>query len=213
LPSAGVLASRSTQGLSGTPKTVTPPPGFGAPYTADPYFQGGIGNALGQVFRQNFPTESIGVFGQVQIYDRAAQADYGIDQLTLRQQQLISAKDMNQAQVDVTNSVVALRQARARYDAALQSTKLQQALLDAEEKKFSFGASTPYDVVVQQRDLATARASELAALVTWQSARINLDQTTGATLEANHVSLAEAQKGSVAEVSVLPAVPPGATAK
>jgi outer membrane protein len=211
LPSAGVLASRSTQGLSGAPRIVTPP--FGAPYTADPYFKGGIGNALGQVFRQNFPTESIGVFGSIQIYDRAAQADYGIDQLSLRQSQLISAKDMNQAQVDVTNSVVALRQARARYDAAVQSTTLQQALLDAEEKKFSFGASTPYDVVVQQRDLATARASELAALVTWQSARINLDQTTGATLEANHVSLTEAQKGSVAEASVLPAVPPAATKK
>ena len=211
LPSAGVLASRSTQGLSGTPKIVQLP-GV-PPFTADPYFQGGVGNALGQVFRQNFPTESIGVFGQIQIYDRAAQADYGIDQLTLRQQQLISAKDMNQAQVDVTNSVVALRQARARYEAAVQSTRLQQALLDAEEKKFSFGASTPYDVVVQQRDLATARASELAALVTWQSARINLDQTTGATLEANHVSLGEAQKGTVTEASVLPAVPPGATAK
>jgi outer membrane protein len=211
LPSAGVLASRSTQGLSGTPKIVQLP-GV-TPFTADPYFQGGIGTALGQVFRQNFPTESIGVFGQIQIYDRAAQADYGIDQLTLRQQQLISAKDMNQAQVDVTNSVVALRQARARYEAAVQSTKLQQALLDAEEKKFSFGASTPYDVVVQQRDLATARASELAALVTWQSARINLDQTTGATLEANHVSLAEAQKGSIAEASVLPAVLPGTTSK
>ncbi len=213
LPSAGILASRSTQGLSGTPKVVTPPPGFGPPYTADRYFQGGMGNALGQVFRQNFPTESIGVFASIQIYDRAAEADYGIDQLTLRQQQLISAKDMNQAQVDVTNSVVALRQARARYDAAVQSTKLQQALLDAEEKKFSFGASTPYDVVVQQRDLATAKASELAALVTWQSARINLDQTTGATLEANHVSLGEAAKGSVAEASVLPANPPGKTAK
>lgn len=211
LPSAGVLASRSTQGLSGTPKIVKVP-GLGTS-TADPYFQGGIGNALGQVFRQNFPTESVGVFASIQIYDRAAEADYGIDQLSLRQQQLISAKDMNQAQVDVTNSVVALRQARARYEAAQQSTKLQQALLDAEEKKFSFGASTPYDVVVQQRDLATARASELSALVTWQSARINLDQTTGATLEANHVSLAEAAKGSVTEASVLPATLPAATAK
>jgi outer membrane protein TolC len=211
LPSAGVLAGRSTQGLAGTQKTVNIPPL--PPFTADPYFKGGIGNALAEVFRQNFPTESIGVFGSVQIYDRAAQADYGIDVLSLRQQQLISAKDMNQAQVDVTNSVVALRQSRARYEAAVESTKLQQALLDAEEKKFTFGASTPYDVVVQQRDLATAKAAELAALVTWQSARINLDQTTGATLEANHVSLTEAEKGSVAEVSVLPPVPPAAPGK
>ena len=67
----------------------------------------------------------------------------------LRQQQLITAKDMNQAQVDVTNSVVALRQARARYEAAVQSRILQQQLLDAEEKKFNLGASTPYNVIVR----------------------------------------------------------------
>ena len=138
----------------------------------------------------------------------AAQADYG-DRSTrrLRQQQLITAKDMNQAQVDITNSVVALRQARARYDAAVQSKLLQQALLDAEEKKFTFGASTPYNVVVEQRDLAAARSSELAALVTWQSARISLDQNTGSTLEVNHISLTEVEKGKLAEASVLPAVP------
>ena len=201
-PSAGVLATRSTAGLAGTPRTVTLP-GI-SPFTADPYFRGGTGTALAQVFGQNFPTESIGAFASAQVHNRVAQADYGIDQLSLRQQQLLTAKDMNQAQVDVTNSVVALRQARARYEAAVQSRILQQQLLDAEEKKFNLGASTPYDVVVEQRDLAAARASELAALTTWQSARINLDQMTGSTLEANHISLAEAEAGKIAEPSSLP---------
>jgi len=208
LPSAGVLASRSTAGVAGTPRLVYQPslPGSppAPPITADPYFVGGIGNALGQVFRQNFPTESVGVFGVVQVYDRAAQADYGIDQLSLRQQQLLNAKDMNQAQVDITNSVVALRQARARYEAAVQSRILQQQLLEAEQKKFNLGASTPYDVVVEQRDLATARASELAALATYQSGRISLDQVTGATLEVNHISLADAERGKISEPSSIP---------
>jgi len=209
LPSAGVLAGRGTAGLSGTARTVNIP-GI-PPFTADPYFAGGIGNALGQVFRQNFPTENVGVFGVVQVHGRAAQADYAIDQLSLRQQQLMTAKDMNQAQVDVTNSVVALRQARARYEAAVQSRILQQQLLDAEEKKFNLGASTPYDVVVEQRDLASAQSSELAARVTYQSARIGLDQTTGATLEANHVSLAETHEGKLSQASSLPSpLPSGA---
>jgi len=207
LPSAGVLASRSTQGLAGTPKIVNLPP-F-PPFTANPYFVGGIGTALGQVLRQNFPTESVGVFFVAQVYDRAALADHAIDQLNIRQQQLVAAKDMNQAQVDVTNSVVALRQARARYEAAVQSRILQQQLLDAEEKKFNLGASTPYNVVVEQRDLATAQSAELAARVSYQSARISLDQTTGATLEANQISLADAEKGKIAQTSALPAVLPG----
>src|SRR5579863_3826940 len=207
LPSAGVLASRSTQGLSGTPKTVNIPP-FPT-FTANPYFVGGMGTALGQIFRQNFPTESVGAFFAAQVYDRAALADHAIDQLNLRQQQLIAAKDMNQAHVDVTNSVVALRQARARYEAAVQSRILQQQLLDAEEKKFNLGASTPYDVVVEQRDLATAQSAELAARVSYQSAQISLDQTTGATLEVNRISLADAETGKIAQTSALPAVLPG----
>ncbi|HTA45938.1 MAG TPA: TolC family protein [Bryobacteraceae bacterium] len=198
LPSAGVLASRSTQGLAGAPQVANL---RGFLLQSDPYFRGGIGNALSQVFRQNFPTESVGAFGSIQIYDRAAEADYGIDQLSLRQQQLLAAKDMNQAQVDITNSVVALRQARARYEAAVQSRILQQQLLDAEEKKFNFGASTPYNVVVEQRDLAAAQSAELSSLATYQSARISLDQTTGATLEANHISLVEAEKGRLSEPS------------
>ncbi len=202
LPSAGVLASRSTQGLAGAPK-VANIPGVGT-FTSDPYFRGGMGTALSQVFQQNFPTESVGVFGAIQARDRVAEADYGIDQLSLRQQQLLVAKDMNQAQVDITNSVVALRQAKARYEAAVQARILQQQLLDAEEKKFNLGASTPYDVVVEQRDLATAQAAELSALASYQSARISLDQTTGETLEANHVSLTEALTGKISTPSSLP---------
>jgi outer membrane protein TolC len=206
LPTAQVFATRTTAGLAGTPRVVRNI--SGGTYTADPYLFGGLGTALGQVFRQNYPTENIGIFGQVQIYDRQAQADYAIDQLSLRQQQLTTARDMNQAEVDVNNAVVALRQSRARYEAAAQSRILQQQLAEAEQKRFGLGASTPYDVVAAQRDLATAQAAELAALSTYESARINLDQTTGVTLEKNGVVFAEAQSGKVSQPSVLPATLP-----
>jgi outer membrane protein len=201
LPTSQVFATQSDAGLAGAPRIAN----FqGFTFTADPYFAGGTGTALGQIFRHNFPTDSIGVFSQAQINHRQAQADDAIDRLSLRQQELVTAKDMNQAQVDVTNSVVALRQARARYDAAVQSRVLEQQLFEAEEKKFTLGASTPYNVVVQQRDLATAQASELSALVTYQAARISLDQTTGATLDVNHVALGEAQTGKISQSSSLP---------
>jgi outer membrane protein len=203
LPSAGILASRSTAGLSGNPKVVNLAPGIS--FTSDPYFKGGIGTALGQVLRQDFPSESVGFFAAIQIYDRAALADHAIDQLSLRQQQLMTAKDMNQAHVDVTNSVVALHQARARYDAAVQGRILQEQLLDAEEKKFSLGASFPYNVIVEQRDLAAAQSAELAARVQYQGARIALDQTIGATLEVNHIDLVDVEKGAIPGASQLPA--------
>jgi outer membrane protein TolC len=176
--------------------------------TADRYFVGGIGAALGDVFRRNFPTERVGAFYQEAIRNRQAQADQAIDQLQLRQTQLNTRKDRNQVEVDIRNYVVALEQARSRYEAVVQNRKLQQELLDAEQKRFRLGASTPYNVTLQQRDLITAQSAEVAALVSYSSARIALDQTLGATLELNHVSIAEVRTGRVERRSVLPAMLP-----
>ena len=176
--------------------------------TPDPYFDGGIGTALGQVFRRNFPTERIGAFYLAQIGNRQAQADYGIDQLQLRQTQLTNQKDLNQVGVDVLNSVISLQQARVRYDAAVQNRLLAEKLLEAEQKKFTLGASTPYNVIQQQRDLAAGQSGVIAALSTYANARVTLDRTLGTTLEANHISIADARAGKVARASSLPAVLP-----
>jgi outer membrane protein len=189
-PTVITLGGTSQAGLAGTPHQF-----FGE--TANPYFVGGLGTAIGQVFRRNFPTERVGVFSQVNVHNRLAQADYGIEQLSLRQQQLSTQKDLNQVQVDVTNAVIALQQSRARYEAAVQNRILEQQLLEAEQKKFNLGASTPYNVVTQQRDLVTAQSTELSALVAYSNARVTLEQTTGATLAANHVSLEQARAGRV----------------
>jgi outer membrane protein TolC len=176
-------------------------------YSADKYFVGGMGTALGQIFGNNFPSQSAGAFVSLQAYDRVAEADYAIDQLTLRQQQLGVAKTTNQAQVEIMNATVAVRQARARYEAAVQNRILQQKLFEAEQKKFAAGESTAYNVTQQQRDFVAGQSSELSSLVTWKNSRINLDQTIGATLETYHVSIAEAQAGKVSKASVLPQTP------
>ena len=141
---------------------------------------------------------------QVPIHNRQAQGDYGIDQLSLRQTQLTNQKDISQVQVDLLNSVVALQQARARYEAAVRNSTLQKQLLDAEQKKYALGASTPYNVTQVQRDLAAGLSSEIAALVAWSNARISLDQILGTTLETNHISIDEARTGKVARISTLP---------
>jgi outer membrane protein len=191
LPSLQAFGSLSNAGLGGTPRTV-----FGR--RSDPYFTGGVGTGLGQVFRRNFPSERIGAFGSIPISNRQAQADYGIDELQLRQTELSNQKTFNQVGVDVMNSVIALRQARSRHQAAVQNRILAEQLLDAEQKKFRLGSSTSYNVVQQERDLTNAQSVELSALVSYTDARISLDQTLGTTLETNHVSIAEARSGIVA---------------
>jgi len=200
LPLLVAIGTESSAGLAGNPKTVMS--SFGV-QTANPYFDGGIGTALGQVLRRDFPTNRAAAYFQRPLRNDQAQADYAIDQLQLRQSQIQLSKDLNQVAVDVSNYLVAMRQARGRYRAAVQTRILQERLLDAEQKKLAGGASTPFNVVQQQRDLVAAQSAEIAALVDFSNARVALDQTLGTTLEANHVSIEDAQAGKVQRVSSL----------
>lgn len=184
LPTAVAFGGLTQAGLAGTHQTGT----------ANDYFVGGFGTAAGQVFRRNFPSQRIGVFVQAPLNNRQAQADNALDQLQLRQSQLSLAKRTSQVEVDVQNTVFALRQARARFEAAVMKRKFQEELLRAEEKKMLLGASTPYNVVVQQRDLAAAQSAEVAAMVAYSNARVSLDQTLGRTLETNKIELADVRK-------------------
>jgi len=149
----------------------------------------------------------------MKISNRMAQADYGIDQLQLRQSQLVNARDLNQVQVDVMNARIAITQAKVRYEAAGQNRVLQQKLLEAEQQKFNLGASTPYNVIQQQRNVALAQSAEIAAMVAYSNAKVALDQTMGTILEANHVSITEATAGVISKPSALPAELPAPPAK
>ena len=53
-----------------------------------PYFVGGTGNLLGQVFGRDFPNYSAGLSLNIPFRNRAAQADYVTDELQLRQAEL-----------------------------------------------------------------------------------------------------------------------------
>ena len=158
-------------------------------------FDGGLGTALGQVFRHDFGAEfGAGLFVG-QIHNRIPQGDYGVDQLQLRQGDLIERRNMNQIVVAISNQVTAIRQARLRYSQAADSRALQQELLEKEQQMFSFGTATIADVVAAQQSLLAAQSTEVASLSAYKHARISLDQVLGETLEANHISLEQARTG------------------
>ena len=195
LPTLTAFAAESHAGLAGDPQRVAN--NNGGITTPDPYFVGGIGTGLGQIVRRNFPTERVGAFLQASIGNHQAQADQIIDVLSLRQSQLQMQKDRNQVQVDIMNYMVAMQQARARYDAAIKNRQLQDELLKAEQTRFSLGASTPYNVIRAQQDFVTSQYTETSAKVSYSNARIALDQVAGRTLDVVGVKLEEARTGRV----------------
>ena len=119
-------------------------------------------------------------------------------------------KEVNQIRVDVQNAVIGVRQARAQYDASVRARILQQQTLDADKKKYTLGASTVYQVVLDQQNLSSAGSAETQALANYSHARIAFDQSLGTTLAVNNISLEEAMRGKVSRQSGLPAKLPTA---
>ena len=141
----------------------------------------------------------------IPLRNRAAQADYATSLLELRQNELNLRKNVNQIRVDVQNAMVGLEQARARYEAAVKSRVLQEQTLAGDQRRYALGATVAFQVVQDQRDLATAQSSEVQSMANYTHARIALDQAMGTTLDVNHVSITEALQGRVSQTSTLPA--------
>jgi len=161
------------------------------------YLAGGYSNMLAQIFRRNYPSYSAGFSLNIPIRNRAAQSDYATSMIELRQNELSLQKNINQVEVDVRNAVIGLQQARARYDSAVKARELQEETLKADQQKLTLGATTPYQVVQDERDLANAVSSQVQAMANYSHARISFDQAIGTTLEVNHVSLDEAKAGKL----------------
>jgi len=209
LPMLDLVAGMTNNALAGQISTVqsTLPFSFGTPSAA---FVGGYGTVLKQLFARNYPNYSAGFNLTIPLRNRSAQAQVINDQLTLRQLQLGVQRLENQVRVDVQNAVIGVRNSRAQHQAAVKARVLQEQSLDAEQKKYAAGASVVYNVILTQRDLATARQNELAAEAAYAKSKVELERVTGRTLDSNNISLAEAFKGVVSRApSPLPPASPG----
>ncbi len=166
---------------------------------------GGYGNMLSEIFRRDYPNYSAGIQLSIPLRNRAAKADYATSLLELRQNELNLRKNINQIRVDVQNALVGVEQARARYEAAVRSRALQEQTLAGDQKRYALGATVSFQVVQDQRDLASAHSAEVQSMANYTHARIALNQALGTTLDVNEVLIDEALKGQISQPSVLPA--------
>lgn len=204
LPALDAIASISNNALAGDINQL------GANHSNNPFFIGGYGTVLQQIFNRNFPNYSVGFSLNVPIRNRAAQAQVINDELSLRQQEMGLQRLQNQVRVDVQNALIGVTQARAQYMSASRARILQAQTLDAEEKKLEAGASTVYNVIADQQTLVAAQYAEVQAESAYAKAKVELDRATGQLLYHNNISLDEAFRGSVSRPAN-PLPPPEST--
>jgi outer membrane protein TolC len=227
LPSLSVFANLSNSGLAGDvnslPVPVTVPctplvngcPSTGfisstvirTPGSVNGFFLGGYGSFLSQLFSRNFPNYAAGFQLNVPIRNRAAQADLITDELNYRQSQIQDRQLQNNVKLNVINAQIALKQARAAYETAVQARKLQEQVLAGERRKYELGTSSILNVVIVQRDTTTREIAEVDARSQYVKARNALDNVLGKTLEVQNVDIGEAQSGIVTrEPDMIPAI-------
>jgi outer membrane protein len=187
-------------GINATTGLLSPPP------AADPFFLGGYGGILGQLFSRNFPNYTVGLNLTIPFRNRAAQSNIATAAFSLRQSELQVQRQINQIRVDIQTALIALQEARAQYQAAVKQRVLEEQTVDADQKKLALGATTVFQLIQDQRDLSTAGGNVATAEATYAQARVQLDIATGMTLQNNSVEFDEAKSGRVARPpSPLPA--------
>jgi outer membrane protein TolC len=159
----------------------------------------GASQSLSQDFSLTYPEYASGMSMVLPIRNRSAQADNMRSRLEENQLELGLQRMKQQIELEVRQATISLTQGKAQVEAANQALKFASQVLDAERIKLELGVSTPYNVILRERDLASARQAQIAVSATYARALVDMHRATGSTLEENGIELNDALIGYVSK--------------
>ena len=148
------------------------------------------------------------IVARLSAVELTAQADQARSLIEYRQAELRLEQLHTEIRMQVVNAQFALTNDRAQVVAARAAQDFAQQSLDAETKKLNLGASTAYNVLLQQKNLATAENSLIAAEAAYAGARAGLFQTLATTLQHYGINLGDAATGTVSAAPMIPGLTP-----
>ena len=143
---------------------------------------GGIGDAFSSLFGNNFPRWTLQVNLSYPLGLSSQQAAVAKARVQINQIQAQLKQVELQVATEVTNAVVTTQSDAVIVQAAQAARELAQKTLEAEQSKFEVGMSTNYNVILVQRDLATAQNNELQAILNYRKSLVELDRLQQTTL-------------------------------
>lgn len=236
LPSLNLTGNYQTSGIAGNTHLVQETPSAYGPDTSQPIvdengnpvlynglptyvqtptqystqvqtFNAGLLDTWNILWHNDYPAYSFSLSLNLPLHNRAAQASSAEAQLRQRQQTVNVQVLKNSIATNVRNAQIGIQQGLARVQAAVKATQLAQQTLDAEQKKFQLGVSTDYNVILRQRDVATAQGSEILAKAQLLQAIVALNQALGRTMQVNNISITDAATGHVTHAPLIPGTP------
>jgi len=191
-PTLNAFGLFATSGLSGN--QFIPVPG-GIPILV----RGGVSQELGQFIHVKFPEYAIGFALTIPIKNRSAQADNTRASLQERQSEISLQGTENQIGIEVRTASINLMQAKAVVAAAASAVDFSRQTLEAERKKQAAGLSTPYNIILDQRNLLEAQLVEVQARASYAIALVEMERSTGVLLDKSHISPEDALRGRITQ--------------
>lgn len=146
-------------------------------------------DAIGQVNEGNAPFYSYGAQLSMPLSNLKERSALKVDK-AVEAQDLIKLKQLEQnIMVDIDNAVKNAQSKWESIGATKQARISAQAALDAEQKKYTVGKSTTFDVLTLQNKLTGARSQEIRALADYNEALSTLALKEGTTLERRNVDV------------------------
>ena len=183
LPQADFVAQYGLVGLGGTQLQFAPgSTGIGGQRIITGTVPGGYADALTSLFGANFPRWNVTLNFSVPLGLSTAKASVARARVQLNQVQAQIKQLELQVATDVTNAAIAVTNNAQAVQAAQAAREFAQKQLEAEQSKFEVGMSTNYNVVLAQRDLATAQNTELGNIRNYRRSLVELDRLQQTTL-------------------------------
>ena len=165
---------------------------------------GNYGDVFTGLFKGNTPDRGVGINIQIPLRNRPAQALESRSLLEFRQDQLKLQQLYTIIRIQVINAQYALTNDRAAVQAATATREYNTQALDAEKKKFKYGASTTALVLQQERSLAAAENTVTSAMATYAKDRASLEQILANTLTKYNISIGDGVSGTVTQQVAIP---------
>ncbi|HXC35613.1 MAG TPA: TolC family protein [Candidatus Acidoferrales bacterium] len=145
---------------------------------------------FGEINQGILPTYSIGGKLSVPLADQSARNTFKSQKATLKQVVLQLKQYEQNVLVGIDNAVKTAQSDYESVDATRQARIYAEAALDAEQKTYSVGKATTFEVLTYQNNLTAARGQEIRALANYEEALANLYAAEGSTLDRLGINIA-----------------------
>ena len=150
---------------------------------------GSVSDGLGQIRDTENPFWSGGAQLTYPIGNTSARNNYKSAKAA-KEQVLLQLKQLEQTVlIQIENAIAVARTSFQRVQATREARLYSEAALEAEQKKLENGKSTSFVVLQLQKDLTTARSSEIRALADYNESLAQLWLQEGSTLERRMITL------------------------